>query len=255
MKNETKPALNVRDYAALLTEVKTRIRSAQVRATLSANGEMLAMYWDIGRMFDRRQKTEGWGAGVIPRLSRDIRNELPEVKGFSVRNIKLMTQFYRAYPSVDVFLPQAAAESDSSAMGKRPVARLPELSEKGQPSVAQFPASENVPQAVAQLPWAHHVILMQKVKDLPTRYWYMAAAVEQGWSRDVLISRKGFTAEARGAYADTKHVSLVDLADGGMTRKGLGLSPPQGSPPPEPTHRLSTGWRKRFCGGSLYRGK
>ena len=49
--------------------------------------------------------------------------------------------------------------------------------------------------------------------------------------RYVLVSRKGFTAEARGAYADTKHVSLVDLADGGMTRKGLGLSPPPGITP------------------------
>ena len=78
----------LRDYTALLTDIKVRIRSAQVRATLGANAEMLAMYWDIGRMIEQRQKAEGWGTAVIPRLARDIRNELPEVKGFSERNIK-----------------------------------------------------------------------------------------------------------------------------------------------------------------------
>ena len=54
---------------------------------------MLAMYWDIGRMIEQRQKLEGWGAAVIPRLARDIRNELPEVKGFSERNIGYMIRF------------------------------------------------------------------------------------------------------------------------------------------------------------------
>src|SRR5580658_3457290 len=80
-------------YAPFLGAVKDRIRAAQVKATLSANAELIHLYWDIGRAIEAMQKKEGWGAGVIPRLARDIVNDMPEVKGFSERNIKLMTQF------------------------------------------------------------------------------------------------------------------------------------------------------------------
>src|SRR3990170_8159537 len=84
-------------YADLLGDIKARIRQAQIKAGLSANAEMILMYWDVGRMIQERQQEEGWGAGVIPRLAKDIRNELPEVKGFSERNIGRMIAFYRDY--------------------------------------------------------------------------------------------------------------------------------------------------------------
>jgi len=71
---------------------------------------MIAMYWDIGRMIHQRQQMEGWGSGVIPRLVRDIRNELPEVKGFSERNIGYMIRFAREY--------------GTSPILQRPVAKL-----------------------------------------------------------------------------------------------------------------------------------
>lgn len=73
-------------YANLLNDIKTRIRQAQVKATFSANAEMIMMYWDIGRMVHQRQQQAGWSAAIIPKLSRDLINELPEVKGFSERN-------------------------------------------------------------------------------------------------------------------------------------------------------------------------
>jgi hypothetical protein len=85
-------------YAALLKEIKDRIGQAQARAVLSANAELVRLYWDVGSLIDGRQRQEGWGAAVIPRLARELKNELPEVKGFSERNIKRMLAFYRAYP-------------------------------------------------------------------------------------------------------------------------------------------------------------
>jgi hypothetical protein len=68
-------------YPELLQDIKIRIRQAQIKATLSVNAEMLALYWDVGRLIDQRQSEKGWGKSVIPRLSKDIRNELPEIKG------------------------------------------------------------------------------------------------------------------------------------------------------------------------------
>ena len=87
-------------YHHLLGDIKARVRQAQHRAVLSANAEMILMYWDIGRMIAARQEQEGWGAGVIPRLAVDLKNELPEHKGFSQSNIKRMVRFWEAYPQL-----------------------------------------------------------------------------------------------------------------------------------------------------------
>jgi hypothetical protein len=84
----------------LFGDIKTRIRAAQTRAALAMNAELVRLYWDIGRMIGERQRRAEWGTGVIPRLARDLRDELPELKGFSERNIKLMVQFTREYPTL-----------------------------------------------------------------------------------------------------------------------------------------------------------
>ena len=97
-------------YAVLLKDIKDRIIQAQARAVLSANAELVRLYWDIGRMIDGHQKQEGWGAAVIPRLARELKNELPEEKGFSERNIKRMLAFSRAYPGPTSIVPLAAAQ-------------------------------------------------------------------------------------------------------------------------------------------------
>ena len=93
-KPETPPEPNVPAlYATLLADIKQRVQRAQVRAMLAVNAELIRLYWDIGRVIDERQRQEGWGAGVIPRLARDLHNDLPEEKGFSERNIKQMLAF------------------------------------------------------------------------------------------------------------------------------------------------------------------
>ena len=100
-------------YKSLLIEIKGRIRQGQLRANLSANAEMLATYWDIGRMIHQRQQEEGWGKGVIPRLAKDLKNELAEVKGFSERNIRYMLFFYLEYPSLNSIWQLAVAKTDN----------------------------------------------------------------------------------------------------------------------------------------------
>ncbi|MFH1653354.1 MAG: PDDEXK nuclease domain-containing protein [Pseudomonadota bacterium] len=161
-------------YGQLLDEIKNRIRQGQTRAMWAANSEMLATYWDVGWMISERQDQEGWGAGVLPRLAKDLHNELPEIKGFSVTNLKLMVQFYKEYQGV-------------ISISQRPVGQL-QATEKGQPPVAQLNDAEKVKQLVSQIPWAHNIVLMQKIKDLGIRYWYMQQVLEQGWSRDVLVA-------------------------------------------------------------------
>ena len=89
----------VEDYLAVYNkpDIKGRVRQGQIRANISANAEMLATYWDVGKMIHQRQQIERWGAGVIPRLAKGLRNELSEVKGFSERNLDRMMSFYKEY--------------------------------------------------------------------------------------------------------------------------------------------------------------
>ncbi|MEA3301684.1 MAG: DUF1016 N-terminal domain-containing protein, partial [Pseudomonadota bacterium] len=85
------------DYAVLLAEVKERIRSAQYEALKAVNKELVALYWDIGKLIVERQDREGWGKSVVERLANDLQNEFPGVKGFSVQNLWYIRQFYLEY--------------------------------------------------------------------------------------------------------------------------------------------------------------
>ena len=106
----------------------TVIRTAQVRTAMAGNASMLMLYWEIGGVLVKRQKNEGWGTAVLPRLATDLHNDLPEVKGFSARNLRLMIQFFDKYPAFGPIWQRAVAKlSDDSTGGKKgrtPVAQL-----------------------------------------------------------------------------------------------------------------------------------
>ncbi len=85
------------DYALLLTEIKNRIRAAQYAALRAANKELVALYWDIGKMVVERQLDAKHGDSVVKKLASDLQLEFPAVKGFSWRNLFNMSDFYSAY--------------------------------------------------------------------------------------------------------------------------------------------------------------
>ena len=88
-------------YADWLADLKTRIHSAQQRAALAVNRELVGLYWEIGRDILDRQAQQGWGAKVIDRLAHDLRTAFPEMKGFSPRNLKYMRAFAEAWPDAE----------------------------------------------------------------------------------------------------------------------------------------------------------
>ena len=137
---------NIEDYYSFLGDIKNSIKLAQQKAFNSVNKEMITLYFNIGSMIDKRQKELGWGAKVIDKLSRDISKEFPEMKSFSTRNMKRMLRFYKEY-------------SDEFS---------------------------KVPLLVAQIPWTHNIILIEKIKDKKLRYWYIQKVLENGWSKDVM---------------------------------------------------------------------
>jgi predicted nuclease of restriction endonuclease-like (RecB) superfamily len=96
-------------YAAWLKDLKARIRTAQVRASVSVNRELVSLYWQIGRDILERQQREGWGTKVIDRIARDLLVAFPDIKGFSARNLKYMRSFAEAWPDAE-FVQQLAAQ-------------------------------------------------------------------------------------------------------------------------------------------------
>jgi predicted nuclease of restriction endonuclease-like (RecB) superfamily len=85
------------DYAALLEEIKERVRSAQLAALKAVNKELVTLYWDIGRLIVERQSDAAHGAAIAEQLAADLRSEFPGVAGYSRRNIFYMREFYLAY--------------------------------------------------------------------------------------------------------------------------------------------------------------
>jgi DUF1016 N-terminal domain len=104
----------------LLAAVRGRIQAAQLRAVGAANAELVRLYWDIGRMIDERQQRFGWGTAVIPRLAKKLATELPELRGFSERNVGLMVAFARQYPDPDSILQPAVAKLPAAAFWSVP---------------------------------------------------------------------------------------------------------------------------------------
>jgi len=98
-------------YASLLADIKKHLVQVRLRTVLAANVALIQAYWQIGRTILARQKAEGWGARVIDRLSADLRDTFPEMRGLSPRNLLAMKLFAQAFPK--------------SEIAQQPVAKLP----------------------------------------------------------------------------------------------------------------------------------
>lgn len=150
-------------YANWLKEIKEKVRSARVKAALAANSQMIFLYWDIGNSIIIQQEKQGWGAKVIERLSADLKKEFPDMKGLSPRNLGYMKRFAQEYPEFAI-LQQPAAKLEEIPLAVR---QLNQLS--------------------TQLPWYHNCLLIDKIKDVDERLWYMQQTIQNGWSRNVLL--------------------------------------------------------------------
>lgn len=96
-------------YADWLSELKTRIHNAQIRAVIAVNSELTMLYWQIGRDILERQSRQGWGANIIGQLSEDLRKEFPDIRGFSPRNLAYMKSFAEIWTN-EQFLQTVSAK-------------------------------------------------------------------------------------------------------------------------------------------------
>ena len=83
-----------KEYVSFLKEIKNKIKTAQIKAAVKVNEELLRLYWDIAKMIVDKQKEAKWGDGIIEKISSDLKKEFPNMKGFSITNIKYMRKWY-----------------------------------------------------------------------------------------------------------------------------------------------------------------
>jgi len=180
-------------YAALLDELKARIRAAQVKAALSVNRELILLYWDIGKSIVERQRKEGWGRSVVERLARDLQAEFPGISGFSPQNMWYMRAFYLAWTVEVANLQQPVGELDG----------------------------ENLPQAVGEIPWGHNLQLLSKLNDPSKRFWYAQKTIEHGWSRAVLVHQIESSLYERQGKAVTNFDRALPPPQSDLARQAL----------------------------------
>ncbi len=182
------PAVRPSGYAAMLANLKLRVQAAQLRAAVSVNRELIALYWDMGRMIVTAQKNKGYGKQVVERLADDLQKSFPKMEGLSTLNLWRMRSFYLVWSEGLLLAPAQKvlpAEILSQAVTELPeaTAKNPALQKLSQP-VTEPPAAP--PEPIASLPWGHNIVLLHKLNDAATRLWYARKAVEHGWSRAML---------------------------------------------------------------------
>lgn len=192
-------------YPELLMDVKQRISQARVRAALSVNRELIGLYWEVGRLIVERQQRERWGTHVIDRLAADLRAEFPDLSGFSRTNLFRMRAFYLAYTNDVRNVTQPAGG----------------MVEEIVPQLAGQLDGENLPGFVAEIPWFHNVVLIEKVKAPIQRFWYARETVEHGWSRAVLVHQIESDLYSRQGQAITNFEKTLPAPQSDLARQLL----------------------------------
>ena len=143
--------VNSPEYVNWIIELKSKIQSAQLKATISVNKELLSLYWDLGEAITLKINKSNWGSSVVEQLAKDLKKEFPNQKGFSRSNLFSMKQWFEFYSnSADI---------------------------------------EKIQQLVGQIPWGHNVAIITKSKTIDEAEFYCNKTIENNWSRAVLINQ------------------------------------------------------------------
>jgi hypothetical protein len=97
-------------YKNWLETLKQKINSAQIKAAVSTNYQLLELYWEIAADIIQKQKEANWGDAILEQLSIDLRLMFPKINGFSRRNLYAIRQWYLFYNQEFKIVPQAVAQ-------------------------------------------------------------------------------------------------------------------------------------------------
>lgn len=159
--NQSNIMFRTDEYRKWFGKIEHDIRRSQIKAVVKVNQGLLRLYWQMGCEIVEKQRQTRWGDGFLERLSMDLLVEFPKMKGFSLRNLKYIRQWYLFYCQDDV-------------IGKQLVSQL------------SSPAFQQVEEIFFSIPWGHHVMILQRCKEVNSAWFYIRNTVENNWSRSTL---------------------------------------------------------------------
>jgi predicted nuclease of restriction endonuclease-like (RecB) superfamily len=189
------------EYSAFLAELKSRIKASQIKAAVSVNRALICLYWEMAEKIVARQKHSQWGDGLLAQMSKDLQNEFPDMKGFSLRNLKYMRQWYRFW-------------AEGNAIGQQAVAQL----EQSQHAVDQL---KNAKQLTTQIPWGHNLLIVSKSNDHQEAIYYVQKTIENNWSRAVLTHQIEGNLYCREGKAITNFTAALPAPQSDLARQTL----------------------------------
>lgn len=173
-----------KEYLDWLLEIKSKIRSVQVKAAMTVNSALIEFYWELGKMIVVKQSEIKWGEKLIDQVASDLKIEFPDLKGLSSTNLKYCKRFYLFY---------------NLSIGQQLVDQL-----------------QN--RQVLQLPWGHNILIFTKSTNIKEALFYIRESIKNNWSRDVLglqIKSKLYDRQGKAIsnFQNTLPVSMSDLAE------------------------------------------
>ncbi len=190
------------EYATWLKELKLKIRSAQVKATLAASSVLIDFYFDLGKSISEKEIV--WGSKFLEQLSRDLKMEFPDMQGFSVTNLKYCRLFYE-YIAIR---PRVGDET------KKPIS--PPVGDEFKTGL-----NSRIYQVIRQLPWGHIKLLINKIKETDELLFYVAQTLENCWSRDVMALQIKSNLYARQGKAITNFKNTLPAPQSDLAQQTI----------------------------------
>jgi predicted nuclease of restriction endonuclease-like (RecB) superfamily len=172
------------NYKNWISDLKNKIRTAQIKASLSVNEQMIMLYWDIGKSIVEAQVIQQWGTNAIEQIAKDLKLELPDVSGFSQSNLYVMRRFYLFYRNSKI-VHQPSEQSQDNDLQSNII--LQQAAVNLNDKLVQQPVGLITQQNIlCKIPWWHHQVILTKCKNEEEATFYIQQTIQNNWSRNVL---------------------------------------------------------------------
>lgn len=175
------------EYKNWLTELKSKVRSSQIKAAIAVNSALIQFYWELGKMIAEKENV--WGSKLIEKVAIDLKDEFPDLKGLSSSNLKYCIRFYKFYTS---FAISQQAVDQLQIDGIKPEKLGLQTEKLISPQDGDKDKKTNTEllklaqQLISQIPWGHNIFIFTKSKSVNEAIFYIQKTIENNWSRDVL---------------------------------------------------------------------
>lgn len=169
-------------YSDLLIQIKQKVRSAQAKAALAVNTGLIQLYWNMGKMIADNQELFEGRNNYVTQLEMDLRAEFPDIKGFSRSNLFYIRRFYQFYARSSVQQVVGLNENEENPDSVQQAVAPNEIAE----NPASVQQAVELGSMINSVPWGHHVLILDKIKDVTEAAFYLQQTIEFNWSRAIL---------------------------------------------------------------------